>query len=143
MEIKKILDEIVNSENIYEESVENFDILTERMSDDFSPYRIEQNVMMWLDREGVLGEIECIFPTQLDEEIYLSESKNNLTENGFPLIDLEKSLKIPEVKVFKSEKYFTLYLSELKVYDKNIISNNLSFYINNNELIAIKAEINY
>ncbi|MGX7150326.1 hypothetical protein [Enterococcus ureasiticus] len=141
MKIKNKLDEVVASENIYEESVENFDILTERMNDDFIPYRVEQNVMMWLDEEGVLGEIECIFPVQLDEEISLVKSKNTLVQNGFPLIDTEKSVEVPVVRVFKNKEYFILYFSELELYDKSIISKNLSFYINNNELIAIKAEI--
>lgn len=141
MEIKNILAEVITSENVYEESVENFDILTDRMNDDFIPYRVEQNVMMWLDEEGVLGEIECIFPTQLDKEIYLVKNENTLAQNGFPLIDIEKSVKVPEVKVFKNREYFILYFSELGMYNKIVISNNLSFYINNNELIAIKAEI--
>ena len=141
LKIKNILDETVTSENVYEESVENFDILTEKMNDDFIPYRIEQNVMMWLDEKGVLGEIECIFPTQLDEKISLLKNENTLIQNGFPLIDIEESVEVSEVKVFKNKEYFMLYISESKMYNKKIISKNLSFYVDNNELIALKAEI--
>lgn len=141
MKIKNILNEVVTSENVYEEAVENFDILTEKMNDDFIPYRVEQNVMMWLDKEGVLGEIECIFPMQIDKKISLVESENTEIKEGFPLIDTEEPIGVPIVKVFKNKKYFILYFSELEMYDKKIISENLSFYVNSNELIAVEAEI--
>jgi hypothetical protein len=141
LKIKNILNEVVTSENVYEEAVENFDILTEKMNDDFIPYRVEQNVMMWLDKEGILGEIECIFPMQIDEKMALVESENAEIKDGFPLIDTEGSIEVPIVKVFKNKEYFILYFSELKMYDKKIISKNLSFYVRGDELIAIKAEI--
>ncbi|PZL71997.1 hypothetical protein [Enterococcus plantarum] len=141
MKIKNELCEVLASDNIYEESVENFDILTEKMNDDFIPYRIEQNVMMWLNEKGIIGEIECIFPMQIDEKISLVESKNSETKDGFPLIDIERPIEVPIVKVFKNKEYFILYLSELEMYDKKIKSKNLSFYAKGDELIAIKAEI--
>src|SRR5699024_537537 len=122
--IKNILNKALTSKNVYEESVENFDILTEKMNDDFIPYRVEQNVIMWLDEEGILGEIECIFPSQIDEKISLVGSENIEIKDGFPLIDREGSTEVSIVKVFKNKEYFILYFSELKKYDKKIVSKN-------------------
>ncbi|EAD7915266.1 hypothetical protein EDX87_14655 [Listeria monocytogenes] len=139
MKIKEALVKSIKSENNYEESVQNFDILTERMEDDFIPYRVEQNVMMWLNDDGIIGEIECIFPTQIEQQISLIEEEDTVVLNGFPLVDTEENVFIPEVKVFKKDNYFMLYLSKSCKYNKIIISENLTFYVYNTELIAIKA----
>ncbi|MBC2297123.1 hypothetical protein HCB41_10645 [Listeria welshimeri] len=139
MKIKEELAKSIKSENNYEESVQNFDILTERMNDDFIPHRVEQNIMMWLDNHGILGEIECIFPTQIEQQILLIKEKNTLVQNGCPLIDTDESIFVPEVKVFKNDNYFMLYLSEPYKYNREIISENLTFYVNDKELVAIKA----
>ncbi|EAE8307518.1 hypothetical protein BOQ37_05230 [Listeria monocytogenes] len=139
MKIKEALVNSIKSENNYEESVQNFDILTERMEDDFIPYRVEQNVMMWLNDDGIIGEIECIFPTQIEQQISLIEEEDTVVLNGFPLVDTEENVFIPEVKVFKKDNYFMLYLSKSCKYNKIIISENLTFYVYNTELIAIKA----
>ncbi|EAC3129703.1 hypothetical protein L1427_000315 [Listeria monocytogenes] len=139
MKIKEALVKSIKSENNYEESVQNFDILTEKMEDDFIPYRVEQNVMMWLNDDGIIGEIECIFPTQIEQQKSLIEEEDTLVLNGFPLVDTEENVFIPEVKVFKNNNYFMLYLSESCKYNKIIISENLTFYVNNTELIAIRA----
>ncbi|WP_099225447.1 hypothetical protein [Listeria costaricensis] len=141
MKIKETLNESITSKNSYEESVENIDILTEKMDDDFVPYRVEQNVMMWLNQEGLLGEIECIFPTKLDEEVRLVKRANITVENGFPLINTEEIIEVPEVKTFVGNEYFVLYFSELTEYDRMIVANDLSFYLEEEELIAIKAVI--
>lgn len=136
-----MLNESITSKNSYEESVENIDILTEKMDDDFIPYRVEQNVMMWLNQEGLLGEIECIFPTRLDEEVRLVKRANITVETGFPLINTEETMEVPEVKTFVGNEYFVLYFSELTEYDRMIVANDLSFYLEEEELIAIKAVI--
>ncbi len=141
LKIKETLNESITSKNSYEESVENIDILTEKMDDDFVPYRVEQNVMMWLNQEGLLGEIECIFPTKLDEEVRLVKRANITVENGFPLINTEEIIEVPEVKTFVGNEYFVLYFSELTEYDRMIVANDLSFYLEEEELIAIKAVI--
>ncbi len=141
LKIKEMLNESITSKNSYEESVENIDILTEKMDDDFIPYRVEQNVMMWLNQEGLLGEIECIFPTRLDEEVRLVKRANITVETGFPLINTEETMEVPEVKTFVGNEYFVLYFSELTEYDRMIVANDLSFYLEEEELIAIKAVI--
>lgn len=139
MQIKRIVNNIINSENSYEKSVENFNIATEKMNEDFIPYRVEQNVMIWLNKKGVLGEIECIFPRQIDKELVLEVNEENKEIRGLPLIDTEKSLRSEDVFVFASDKYFVIYLSKEKQYDKKIISQNLVFYLNHLKVIAIKA----
>ncbi|MBO0447669.1 hypothetical protein JZO78_15155 [Enterococcus ureilyticus] len=143
MRIEKIIDEIVNSENNFEESIGNFDILTEKMDDNFTPYRIEQSVMMWINEEGVLGEIECIFPEQVNDEITLISSKIVREQNGFPIININEKISFScnEVLVFAGDDYFVLYFTNTKVYDVKIISQNLVFYLFNSELIAIKAMV--
>lgn len=142
MEIKEELHGSLSSVNSYETSIMNFDILTEKMNDNFIPHRIEQNVMMWLSDDGLLGEIECIYPKLLDEEVALAKDQYTLDESGFPLISVEESLEVPVVTVFKGEKYFILYFSELQNYNRIIISESLTFYVHNAMLIAIKASVN-
>lgn len=141
MRIEKIIDEIVKSENNFEESIGNFDILTEKMDDNFTPYRIEQSVMMWINEEGVLGEIECIFPEQINDEITLISSKIVREQNGFPIININEEIRCNEVLVFADDDYFVLYFTNTKEYDMKIISQNLVFYLFNSELIAIKAMV--
>lgn len=139
MKIKEQLYKTIKSENSYEESVQNFDILTEKMNDDFIAYRVEQNVMMWLNEDGIIGEIECIFPTQIEQQITLTKDKNTLVQNGFPIIDTDENVFIPEVRVFKNDSHFILYLSESDKFNKEIVSENLTFYAQDTELVAIKA----
>jgi|SRR5690625_1405439 len=111
------------------------------MNDDFISYRVEQNVMIWLNEKGVLGEIECIFPRQVDEEVILKVNEESKVIRGLPLIDTKKKLKSEYVSVFASDTYFVIYLSKSKQYDKKVISQNLVFYLNQLELIAIKASL--
>nr|WP_270994211.1 hypothetical protein [Listeria seeligeri] len=140
-ENKKIIPQKISSEVSFIDEIKNYDIVTEKMNDDFYTYRLGSNVMMWLNHEGLLGEIECIFPKRLDEESTLLESQNALVQQGFPLIDTEMEIDAPEISVFKGSGYFILYLTELANYNKKIISENLIFYLQNMELIAIKAII--
>ena len=141
MKIKKVIQQDLKCEVTYVDEVKNFDIVTEKMNDDFYTYPLGTNMMMWLDDDGLIGEIECIFPEQLDREIFLIKQQGALIQNGFPLINTEVPVEVSIAKVFKSKDYFTLYFSELETYNKEIVATNLTFYVNDNELIAVKAEI--
>ncbi|EPM3047589.1 hypothetical protein ACTKQT_002246 [Listeria monocytogenes] len=85
MKIKKILPQIIKSEVSFIDEIKNFDIVTEKMNDSFYTYRLESNVMMWLNDEGIIGEIECISPKQLDKEISLVKNQKILTQQRLPL----------------------------------------------------------
>ncbi|EAC3357437.1 hypothetical protein [Listeria monocytogenes] len=141
MKIKKILPQTIKSEVSFIDEIKNFDIVTEKMNDSFYTYRLESNVMMWLNDEGIIGEIECIFPKQLDKEISLVKNQKILTQQGFPLIDTETEITVHEISIFKGANYFTLYLTKSANYNKEIISENLVFYLHDMELIAIKATV--
>lgn len=141
MKIKQVMQRELKCEVAYVDEVKNFDIITEKMNEDFYTYPLGSNMMMWLDDDGLIGEIECIFPEQSDREIFLMEQTGVSIQNGFPLINTEVPVDVSIAKVFKSNDYFILYFSELKMYDKKIISKNLTFYVNGDELLAIKAEI--
>lgn len=146
MKIKKILPQTIKSEVSFIDEIKNFDIVTEKMNDNFYTYRLGSNVMMWLNDEGVIGEIECIFPAQTDNLITLWEEKNTVVQNGFPMIDtdiIENEAFIPKVRVFNHGDYFILYFSNMYKYNKEIISENLTFYVKDTELIAIKAELTW
>ncbi|EHC1819165.1 hypothetical protein JT373_002990, partial [Listeria monocytogenes] len=80
MKIKKILPQTIKSEVYFIDEIKNFDIVTEKMNDNFYTYRLGSNVMMWLNDEGVIGEIECIFPAQIDNLITLWEEKNTVVQ---------------------------------------------------------------
>ncbi len=79
----------------------------------------------------------------LETEILLTEVKNQkiLTQQGFPLIDNETEITVHEISIFKGANYFTLYLTKSANYNKEIISENLVFYLHDMELIAIKATV--
>ncbi|MBC2330394.1 hypothetical protein [Listeria swaminathanii] len=144
MKIKKILPQTIKSEVSFIDEIKNFDIVTEKMNDNFYTYRLGSNVMVWLNDEGVIGEIECIFPAQTDNLITLWEEKNTVVQNGFPMIDtdiVENKTFIPKVRIFNHGDYFILYFSNMYKYNKEIISENLTFYVKDTELIAIKAEL--
>lgn len=141
MKIKKVMQQDLKSEVTYIDEVKNFDIVTEKMNDDFYTYPLGTNMMMWLDDDGLIGEIECIFPEQLDKEVFLIKQQETLMQNGFPLINTDVPVEVSIAKVFKSKDYFTLYFSELETYNKEIVATNLTFYVNDNELVALKAEI--
>lgn len=141
MKIKEVVCYTIKIKNSFEESIGNFDILTEKMDDNFTPYRIEQSVMMWINEEGVLGEIECIFPEQVNDEITLISSKIVREQNAFPIININEEISCNEVLVFANDDYFVLYFNNTKEYDMKIISQNLVFYLFNSELIAIKAMV--
>lgn len=139
MKIKEVICNTIKIKNSFEESIGNFDILTENMDNNFTPYRIDQSVMMWISEEGILGEIECIFPEQVSDEITLISSKIVREQNGFPVININEEISCNEVSVFAGDDYFVLYFTNTKEYDMKIISQNLVFYLFNSELIAIKA----
>ncbi|MHC5218146.1 hypothetical protein ACYSNR_15910 [Enterococcus sp. LJL128] len=141
MKIKKEIQQDLESEVTYVDEIKNFDIVTEKMNDNFYTYPLGTNMMMWLDDDGLIGEIECIFPEQLDREIFLIEKQGTLMQNGFPLINTEVPVEVSIAKVFKGNDYFVLYFSESETYNKKVIATNLTFYVDNNELVAIKAEI--
>ncbi|GGC92578.1 hypothetical protein GCM10011573_22720 [Enterococcus wangshanyuanii] len=131
----------LKSEVTYIDEVKNFDIVTEKMNDDFYTYPLGTNMMMWLDDDGLIGEIECIFPEQLDREVFLIKKQEILMQNGFPLINTEVPVEVSIAKVFKRKDYFTLYFSKLETYNKEIVATILTFYVNDNELVAVKAEL--
>ncbi|EPX6960153.1 hypothetical protein ACW0UG_001662 [Listeria monocytogenes] len=99
-ENKKILPQTIKSEVSFIDEIKNFDIVTEKRNDTFYTYRLESNVMMWLNDEGMIGEIECIFPKQLDKEISLVKNQKILTQQGFPLIDNETEITVHEISIF-------------------------------------------
>ncbi|WP_198493634.1 hypothetical protein [Listeria monocytogenes] len=128
MKIKKILPQTIKSEVYFIDEIKNFDIVTEKMNDNFHTYRLGSNVMMWLNDEGVIGEIECIFPAQTDNLITLWEEKNTVVQNGFPMIDtdiVENKTFIPKVRIFNHGDYFILYFSNIYKYEKEIIDENI------------------
>ncbi|WP_239075138.1 hypothetical protein [Listeria seeligeri] len=69
-ENKKIIPQKISSEVSFIDEIKNYDIVTEKMNDDFYTYRLGSNVMMWLNHEGLLGEIECIFPKDLMKRVH-------------------------------------------------------------------------
>lgn len=62
MKIKKILPQTIKSEVSFIDEIKNFDIVTEKMNDSFYTYRLESNVMMWLNDEGIIGGDRVYFP---------------------------------------------------------------------------------
>lgn len=45
-------------------SVRTYDVTTSDMSDDCLSYRVAGQAAMWLTQDGVLAEIECIYPDE-------------------------------------------------------------------------------
>ncbi len=123
----------------YIDQVKNYNILTNYMSDECKPYRIHQTAMLWIDEEGMLGEIECIYPKMV-ESTEMPELSGISKQQGTPIFELMSSQGI-ELHIQYQKNSFMIWLAEHKVIHSGIESGNIIFLITaESELIGILCE---
>jgi hypothetical protein len=117
--------------------VRTYNIVSGRMSDECKPYRVAQHAMFWLDDEGFLGELECIYP-KVVEQAYCHYSDTLVPRNGFPQFEVLSTDSICAVQ--HQGNSFTVWFSKDKTIDDEIVSENVHFLFAGDELVGIKAD---
>ena len=87
---------------VYNKSARALNIETSSMSDDCIPYRESTGCMVWLSNNSTLGEIECIFPIEI-ESIGGLLSQNMKHLNATPKFNISFEEKPVEVIIKNSQ----------------------------------------
>ncbi len=126
----------VNCYSSFIKDINTFNIITSKMSDDFVPHRINKNCMIWLLGDGILGEIECIFP-----EAITSPPIYNLKDvsvcHGVPLLAYEYS--DTSTKAYIDESRFILVFDNSGIATMKFKQDNVIFYTNDCFILSIEC----
>jgi hypothetical protein len=136
MKLLSISNKAVKYTNQFIPSVNTFDITSQIMSDEFRPYQIANNAMLWADENGFFGEIEVFSPIVTEISIGLKLPKVR-KEFGVPQMTFTKSIN--KVIVEKYLSTFTVWLSEHPVIDLEVMSDTVTFLFEKEELVGILA----
>lgn len=121
------------------QEIRTYSIRTERMNDDCLPIRYAQSLMIWIDKDGYVGEMESIFPIQTDENIEFAFSLNMVKEQGFPQVEIKE--KNMDIKVKDTERGFILLFSDDRRINRIIECGDVKFYCLDQFVIALEAMI--
>lgn len=121
---------------VYNKSAKVLNIESRSMCDDCIPYRESTGCMIWLNNNSTLGEIECIFPAEI-ESIGSLISQNVKHLNATPKFNISYEEKPVEV-LFNNSRLLLIF-NRTKKADSEYISSSINFYVSNNELIAIEC----
>ncbi|WP_322908107.1 hypothetical protein [Paenibacillus campi] len=92
--------------------------------------------MIWLSASDELGEVECIFPTVVENPPCKPSGSIN-KQTGFPILAMT-SEPVNEVCIQFHEEDFTIWFVTDKVIDSQIQADAITFLIANaNELVGI------
>jgi hypothetical protein len=125
----------IETSNIPE--VRTYNIISGMMSDDCKPFRIAQSAMIWMTEDGYIGEIECIYPIEVDANMCLFKETINRCD-GFPAFEVLCCDN--EVYVQNKDNGFTIWLTKRKEIDTEIVYKQLRFFVSNGELVGIVCE---
>ena len=126
----------INYSVIYNRSARVLDIESDTMSDDCIPYDDSTACMVWLDKDNVLCEIECIFPVETNKpDSYI----NKIVQSSevLPILRVKNEEKI--VEIFVSDTQLILTINKNKKSDKKCVVKNLIFHISGDEVVAIES----
>ena len=126
----------INYSVVYNRSARVLDIESNAMSDDCIPYDESTACMVWLDKDNVLCEIECIFPIEIDK---LNSCINKFAQSSeeLPILRVKNEEKI--VEIFVNDTQLILIINKNKKSDKKCILKNLIFHISGDEVVAIES----
>ena len=114
--------------------VRTYNIVSGMMSDDCKPFRIAQSVMIWMTENGYIGEVECIYPIEVEKQICLF--KETIKQfSGFPAFDVLRCDN--DAYIQDQNNGFTIWLSKDKEIDTEIVYKQLRFLVSNSELVGI------
>lgn len=120
----------------YIEEVRTFNMISHNMNDDCKPHLESTACMIWVDENGLIGELECIYPIELEDDRGVRELKLEMA-SGIPCIRVSYQEKA--VKLFRDKDNVILFLTDEKKPDKRCRVGNLIYYVTGNELIALEC----
>lgn len=119
---------------VYDKITRVLNIESSPMCDDCIPYRESTGCMVWLNNDNTLGEIECIFPVEIESTGGLmSQSVRRL--NATPKLDI--SFEEKPIEVFFDGSQLLLIFNKNRKADSEYISSNICFLVSDDELVAI------
>jgi hypothetical protein len=126
----------VDIEVSYTPEVRTYNIISGMMSDDCLPFRVAQHVMVWLNTDGLLGELEAIYPPIVGVSLCTYADHINEQE-GFPRLMVvavgDEGLLQP------IEDGFVVWFAQKRMIDRIITFKTLTFLAVEDELVAIVA----
>ncbi len=109
----------VDIEVSYTPEVRTYNIISGMMSDDCLPFRVAQHVMVWLNTDGLLGELEAIYPPIVGLSLCTYAEHINEQE-GFPRMMVvavgDEGLLQP------TEDGFVVWFAQKRMIDKSLPS---------------------
>lgn len=139
LKVTEILKDPITVKGRKVQEVRTYSIRTERMNDNCLPIRYAQSLMIWIDKDGYIGEMESIFPIQTDENIEFAFSSNIVKEQGFPQLQIKE--KNMDIKVKDTKKGFILLFSDDRRINRIIECGDVKFYCLDQFVIALEAMI--
>jgi len=125
-------------EATYTDEVKTYNLVTGYMTDSCQPYRVAQSAMIWLSGSGEIGEVECIYPSVVEDSPCRLSGKINKQE-GFPKLDITLEAA-SEVCIQHHEGDFTIWFAKDKVIDSQILADTVSFLVTKtHELVGINC----
>lgn len=118
----------------YTAEVKTYNLITDLMSDECEPYRVAQSAMLWLNRNGDIGELECIYP-KVVESSPCRFSELIYEQKGLP--QLEVTSDDSDVYVQHHEEGYIVWFTKGKVIDSQIQMKNTTFLLAGSELSGI------
>ncbi len=117
--------------------VETYDITTSDMDDSCIPYRVAQKAMMWISNDGLLAELECIYPQYVNGPLCFNAS-SLITLNGTPKIVCDKS--VGQVWIEDRGSSFTVWFTKGEQITKEVIvAPNMKVLVTNSQVVGITA----
>lgn len=133
----KIVDSITTDTDVevsVTPQIKTYNIVTGCMSDDCKPYRVAQSAMMWISENGCLGEIECIYPIVVEDDM-CSFRETTTQFTGFPVFEIISCDN--EAYIQNKDNGFVIWFNKSKEIDTEILFEQLSFLISEKELVGI------
>jgi hypothetical protein len=136
-EIRHIQGKILEVSSSYAASVKTYNIVTTFMSDDCKAYQIGNGICIWLDNEGRLGEIECIYPIISDVNSSVESTAEITKIEGIPLIEIV-SLDSNGYVVHQTEQ-FVIWFSENQQVSHEVRQGNIRYLLSKEQIVGIVA----
>lgn len=140
LELKSLFELDNSSETIYSTyntAVKTYNIVTSFMDDNCSPIQLGKNLCLWLNKEGIIGELECIYP-KLVLTAKCSLESTVTCSIGVPSFNYLSSNR--EIYVQHFSKKFIVWLAENKVVTNEIRMGSVKFLFSDHELVGVLAD---
>ncbi|MHB1685217.1 MAG: hypothetical protein ACYCYO_20830 [Bacilli bacterium] len=139
IKIIDIVERTVDVEIEVVSSVRTYDITTTDMTDNCTPYRFAQKAMMWLNQNGFIAEVECIYPQTVDNPVCAMSDDVN-TRKGSPILELDG--ESGQVWVEEHDASFTIWFEQgHEIEQEIVVARNLKVLASQSQVLGITAII--